>query len=105
MASKQVITEDVYVYTGQSGSAPLNITHVKVDPSIMVIGRAAFQYCKRLRIIKFCCEGGRLEQFGDWAFQECISLMSITIPSTVKVIGEKAFKNCMQLRNVELCEG
>ena len=39
---------------------------------------------------------------GVSAFNECMSLKEITIPSSVKIIGEKAFRNCSELVSVEL---
>jgi hypothetical protein len=39
------------------------------------------------------------------AFQECISLEWIDVPSSVKVIGVEAFADCTALAKVELCEG
>ena len=41
---------------------------------------------------------------GNWAFQECFSLTSITIPSSVTSIGLQAFLNCSSLATVIIPE-
>ncbi len=84
-------SSEPFPYTGQSRKyIPRDVTHVKVDPSVKVIGDEAFMGRRKLR---------------SAAFQGCTLLERIIIPSTVKVIGRYAFYCCAQLRNVELCEG
>lgn len=41
-----------------------------------------------------------ITQIGDWAFYDCDSLTSITIPDTVNSIGNRAFSNCNDLSRV-----
>ncbi len=95
--------DEPFLYTGQSSrNVPRDVTHVKVDPTVKVIGKDAFGCCYQLRNVELC-EG--LEQIDAWSFGFCTSLTSISIPSTVKVIGDEAFDCCNQLRNVKLCEG
>ncbi len=76
--------------------------HVKVHPSIKVIGMDAFNGCTQLINLELS-EG--LECIKEETFQGCTSLQHIIIPSTVKRIGQQAFLGCRQLRNVKLCEG
>jgi hypothetical protein len=96
-------SNETFLYTGQAlEDIPRDITHVVVDPSIKEIGVEAFAGCSQLRNVELC-EG--LERIGDWAFESCLSLTSIHIPSTVKKTGEAAFLDCEQLVNMELCEG
>jgi BspA type Leucine rich repeat region (6 copies) len=95
--------DEPFLYTGQSrDDIPRNVTHVKVDPSVKVIGMRAFSECSQLRNVDLN-EG--LEQIEAGAFYECTSLQRIVIPSTVKEIGSQAFDGCFRLRKVELCEG
>ncbi len=95
--------DEPFLYTGQwLEDIPQDVRHVKVDPSIKVIGPQAFDCCRQLVNVELC-EG---LEYIDWmAFVNCTSLVSIIIPSTVKVIGERAFQGCNQLVNVELNEG
>ena len=39
---------------------------------------------------------------GDWAFSECFSLTSVTIPNSVTSIGERAFHSCSSLTSVTI---
>ena len=48
---------------------------------------------------------GNLEELGTKAFEGCIKMKEVTIPSTVKTIGEYAFSNCRELKKVSLNEG
>ena len=42
---------------------------------------------------------------GDWAFDSCISLTSITIPYSVTTIGYSAFSGCHSLTSVNIPDG
>ncbi|MBO7686669.1 MAG: leucine-rich repeat protein [Kiritimatiellae bacterium] len=44
----------------------------------------------------------QLAAIGDFAFQGCDNLMSVTMPDSIAEIGESAFANCSSLSNVEL---
>ena len=46
-----------------------------------------------------------LQNIGDEAFVNCVSLESITLPSTVTEIGNRAFSGCSNLKEVILNEG
>ena len=95
--------QEAFIYTGQSRhDIPRDVTHVKVDPSIKVIGRHAFYDFKMLRWVELC-KG--LEHIDGGAFKACKSLERIIIPSNIKVIGERAFSSCTMLRGIELHEG
>lgn len=39
---------------------------------------------------------------GDYAFKDCIKLMSVTIPDSIESIGEDAFKGCTGLTEVNI---
>lgn len=49
--------------------------------------------------------GEGLHTIGPGAFQFCISLKKIVIPSTVTKIGADAFNGCTQVMEVKFCEG
>ena len=48
-------------------------------------------------VIKF---DGKVTAIGDWAFQYCDSLTSVTIPDSVTTIGIWAFEDCWNLTSV-----
>ena len=43
-----------------------------------------------------------VDSIGDWAFRDCSSLTSITIPNSVKSIGEGAFDGCYDLTSITI---
>ena len=45
-------------------------------------------------------ENSQLTTIGFYAFQDCTSLTSITIPASVTSIGEYAFYNCTSLGTI-----
>ncbi|MBR4388581.1 MAG: leucine-rich repeat domain-containing protein [Prevotella sp.] len=44
-------------------------------------------------------------RIGDFAFLGCISLKSVSFPSTLKSIGGDAFENCSNITNINIPEG
>jgi hypothetical protein len=113
MTSEASIPEppNVFIYNEDSqGDIPLNVTHVKVDPSVKEIHDEAFEACHSLVEVELS-EG--LEVIGRSAFFSCINLKSITknlksrnkLPSTLKEIGDHAFWSCESLDSIEFPEG
>ena len=54
---------------------------------------------KECWVIKF---DGEVTWIGDYAFRECTSLKSVTIPDSVISIGQQTFSNCTSLSNVTI---
>ena len=46
--------------------------------------------------------GNKVNGIGKWAFENCISLASITIPNSVTSIGERAFQSCKSLTSITI---
>ena len=88
-------------YTGHE-VVPMNVTHVRFDPTVENIDNAAFE--GRSKLIEVELNDG-LRQIGDEAFYACTSLQSINIPSTVTKISKYAFASCTGMREVVLNEG
>ena len=94
-------TQTIYIYNGV-GEVPMDVTHVRVDPSVTDIPQRAFDDHRKLEAVELP-EG--LIRIGDWAFCDCTSLRSINIPSTVEEIGERVFYSCQKLDVVDLPKG
>ncbi|EJK70462.1 hypothetical protein THAOC_08179 [Thalassiosira oceanica] len=47
----------------------------------------------------------RLQVIGDYAFEYCTALRSVTLPSTVTELGRRAFEGCTNLTEVRFSEG
>jgi len=90
----------VYIYNGVG--VPDDVTHVRVDQSVTVIPRRAFEDCGMLEVVELPEGLIRVEKN---AFQNCTSLRSINFPSTLEEIGEQAFENCRSLEHIKLPEG
>lgn len=74
--------------------------------SLTSIGYAAFAYC-----ISFTGEnnelhfGANFKEMGEYAFFDCESLETVTIPDGLKVISAHAFSHCYGLRYVDFGNG
>jgi len=73
---------------------------VVIRDSVTSIGNYAFQYCTSLTSVTF---SSSLKTIGEGAFYECTSLESIVIPDSVS-IGGSTFYRCFSLRSVTLPE-
>ncbi|MDB4391605.1 leucine-rich repeat protein, partial [Akkermansiaceae bacterium] len=63
------------------------------------IGNYAFNGCTSLTSVTI---GNGVTSIGDYAFNGCTSLTSITIPDGVTSIGNGAFSNCTSLTTIEV---
>ena len=50
-------------------------------------------------VIKF---DGDVTSIGEWAFEDCSNLTSVTIPDSVTTIGFQAFKDCSNLTSITI---
>ena len=92
---------EVFEYMGNGQRVPMNVVSVRFHPSVVEVPDA-FYGCRDLREVVLN-EG--LVKIGNFAFDECRSLESITIPSSVKEICKLAFYKCYGLKEVVLNEG
>ena len=95
-------TDDIlsrYVYNGID-EVPMDVTHVRVDPSVTVIPEGAFEFHKKVEQVDLP-EG--LIQIGHRAFSGCNSLKIINVPSTVEEIGDYAFSVVAHLCRESIC--
>ena len=94
-------TQTIYIYNGVD-AVPMNVTHVRVDPSVTIIPNGAF--AARYQLVEVELPEGLISIEND-AFHNCQSLMRINLPSTVEEIGNSAFKRCDKLDGIVLPEG
>ena len=63
------------------------------------IGDWAFEFCTNLASVSI---GGGVTSIGDGAFRDCVNLTSVTIPGSVTNIGNVAFYACPSLTSVTI---
>ena len=78
----------------------ISINSITIPASVKYIGKYAF-YSSGILSITFE-EGSKLESIGSYAFENCTSLKSITIPSIVTCIEEGAFSGCSNLTSITI---
>ena len=114
MASGQVIetlykengTEIVYI---SSGPASNEIWYTSTDSSVVEpystdafgVNIVSNTYSDGKGVIVF---DGPVTIVGEYAFEDCMSLSSVTLPSTIQQIGAYAFYDCSALQDINLPE-
>ena len=78
---------------------PLNKQQVEIPQGIQIIGDYAFECCASLNSITF---PDSLKNIGDDAFSNCYRLSSIILPEGLTSIGNTAFVACNSLRSITL---
>ncbi len=79
-------------------TVPTDINGVVVDE----IGDYGFEKCTTINSITI---PNNILNIGDYAFWGCTGLINATIPTTVNRVGDYAFKDCTGLVNVTISEG
>ena len=72
---------------------------ITFDGDLTTIGNYAFEYCSSLESVTLP-EG--LTTIGSWAFSGCSSLESITFPESMTTIGDYAFSHCSYLSSINI---
>ena len=80
------------------------LRQVKIGDSVKNIEGYAFCNCYVLEAVTFS-NGLNLTYIGEYAFQHCYSLLSISLPDSVISIGEYAFRYCNSLKTLHLSLG
>ena len=86
------------VTTSTEITVPTDIDGIVVD----AIGNYGFEGCTTINSITI---PNNILTIGDYAFLGCTGLINATIPKTVSSVGEYAFKDCTGLVNVTISEG
>ena len=74
-----------------------NLKEVEITGKTTVIPNNAFQNCENLTNIKF--KDTMINEINDYAFENCISLISLNINYYGKSIGDSAFYNCSSIND------
>ncbi len=83
----------------QSASGALEIPSIYNGKPVTGIGDWSFENCSNLTSVTI---PDGVTSIGEGAFENCSSLTSVTIPDSVTSIGEYAFENCSSLTSVTI---
>ena len=89
-------------YTGSSSSVviPNSITHEEVEYSVTAFYARLFRDSNIKNRIKKVVIGDAVTSIGDYSFEGCGSLVSVSIGNSVSSIGSSAFIGCMKLTTI-----
>lgn len=79
-----------------------SIRTLVLPESLQSIGEYAFEECINLKSVTF---GGNLSSIARYAFYRCVRLENVELPSSLKTIKEYAFCECYSLASLTLPEG
>ncbi len=80
------------------------LQNITLGNGLLVIGNRAFEDCITLSGINTDLDS-LIQQIGEQAFANCVSLTSFVLPKAIKSIGDSAFEGCTKLASVDLCSG
>ena len=90
-------------YTEIADKALLGCKHlggITIPADVTRIGESAFEDCRSMDSVVFA--GNNVQEIGDWAFYNCHSLRSLTLPEGIEEIGRAAFFDCTYLNELTL---
>ncbi len=85
-----------------SVNIPPTVVYGGITYSVTSIGDYAFQYCSDLTSVTI---PNSVTSIGSYAFLDCSGLTSVTIPNSVTSIGTRVFKGCDCLTSVKVESG
>ena len=99
-----IVIEDGVTHIGNAAFFACNNASLTstIPSSVTSIGQYAFQECKSLSSVTF---SDGVKTIGNQAFKGCIGLTSLTIPTSVTSIGDQAFNGCSGLTTVTIGSG
>ena len=75
------------------------LSRVDIPSFVSEIGQGAFCGCENLKDCNFGWKSS-LEKLGAFAFKDCSSLASISLPYGIKAIDEETFSGCVSLNSI-----
>lgn len=78
-----------------------NVKSIKIPETVTVIGEAAFEDCIKLESVNL---PSKLTKILPYTFNGCEKLKGVTIPAGVTYIGEKAFADCVAFESIVIPE-
>lgn len=88
-----------YYYDDMAGKYDFTgLKKITLPEKLKTIGTCAFTNCIMLEVVDL--SKTEVEEIGDDAFDNCVSLKTLTFNDKVKTIGESAFEDCSKLTNV-----
>ena len=78
-----------------------NLSNISIPNYVQEIGEEAFRGCTKLHSIDFA-DGQNLLSIGQYAFYNCSTLVSVTVPEGVQTLGAYAFYNNSSLVKIKL---
>ena len=78
-----------------------NLSTISISNYVQEIGNEAFSGCVKLHSIDFA-DGQNLLSIGQYAFYNCSTLVSVTVPEGVQTLGAYAFYNNSSLVKIKL---
>ncbi len=88
-------------HIGQSAFEDQKIVSVKFPATVKVIGRSAFESCKKLKRVEI---PNSVEDMEARAFMGCKSLKEFQIPNRIEILHGKCFKRCVKLKTIKIPE-
>ncbi len=77
------------------------IKSIALNSNSVTLGNRVFSNCSKLATVTL----NGATSIGDYAFEKCAALKTITLPDTLTSIGKYAFTECTILANVNLSKG
>ena len=74
---------------------------LEIESSVEVLGPLTFKYANWIKQVSFE-KNSRLKRIGEFTFERCTNLTSITIPEGVTSIGDYAFEGCSNLKSITI---
>lgn len=75
------------------------LSHVRVAPTVVSIGRNAFNNCSSLTLVEFTGSSS-LKEIKEGAFVNCSSLSEISLPERLTTLYPMAFRKCVKLSKI-----